>query len=397
MNNNTALRFTDTSSLLLATLVYRVVAVVLVLASLPIRTTLPPWMLEWFERVAYPLLAYSIFSLIFHKKTAALLDNSPWLLYMDLLISAGIISIGGSWRSSYFGYTITSIMLFTIFNGRKGAFISTFVLSAAAVIKDPSGGLPSMQVFFVSDWDMRMGGALIYITTGAILSYFRYLLEKLEMLSKAEVERTALEAKTELALELHDGAKQMVTAILLRMNPLIKNLQHSQDEVADELRWHWRGMNYLKDELNQIMAALRDGEVASRSACDIAEIVEEEAKLAEVMTGFSWKVSLDPQRGCLLPGSKLSLRRFLSEALMNAFKHSWEIDGTITLLFAGDKVILTIADNGRGFDYTENTGLNTTGLKSLKQRAKELNGKLHIKTAPGKGCSVILSLSAQEG
>jgi len=155
MNKYNALRFTDTSSLLLATLVYRVVAVVLVIASLPLRTTLPLWMLEWFGRLSIPLLAYGLFSLIFHKKMAALFYNYRWMLYLDLLTSAGIISIGGSWRSSYFGYTITSIMLFTIFKGRRGAFISTFVLSAAAVIKDPSGGLPSMQVFFVSDWDMR--------------------------------------------------------------------------------------------------------------------------------------------------------------------------------------------------------------------------------------------------
>jgi signal transduction histidine kinase len=392
-----SLRLTDTSCLLLAAIVYRVVAVALVIPTLPIRTTLPLWMLEWFERISYPLLAYSLFSLIFHKKIAALLDKYPLVLYVDLLISVGIISIGGSWRSSYFGYTITSIILFTIFNGKKGAFISTFILSAAALLKDPSGGLPSMQVFFVSDLDLRMGGALMYITTGVILGYFRSLLEKLETLSKAEVEKTAMEAKTELALELHDGAKQMVTAILLRMNPLIKSLQHSQDDVADELRWHWRGMNYLKDELNQIMAALREGEMAGRSACDIAAIIKEEKKIVEVMTGFSWQVVSAPQKITIPPHSKMPLRRFLSEALMNAYKHSWEIDGTITLLSSQDKIVLTITDKGRGFNYSEKSGLNTTGLKSLKHRTRELNGELVVETAPGKGCSVILTLPEQEG
>ncbi len=317
-------------------------------------------------------------------------------MHWQVLISVGIIQIGGSWRSSYFGYTITTIILFTIFKRRIGSYISALVLIVASIIKDPAGGLSSTKIFFVSDWDMRLGAALIYTTAGVILGYFSTLLERLEILSKAKVEETrkltAMEEKERLVLELHDGAKQMVTAMLLRMNPLIKRIKSSQDEIADELRWFWRGMNYLRSELNQVMDTLKGEDNINKSICNIAKIAEEEVKIAEVMTGFSWKISSESHDIYVPLNGKLPLRRFLSEALMNAWKHSGVTTGTIELKCLGESITVTVCDNGKGFNYSGIKGKETVGLKSLKYRAGELNGELVVETAPNKGCKLILTI-----
>jgi signal transduction histidine kinase len=398
MKNNTSLGFSDNSRLLLATLVFRAAAVVLVIFTLPMRPTLPAWMLEWFGLISWPLLLYSLLLLIFHKRAAALLSRYPQLLYADLVISTGIISLGGSWRSSYFGYTITTIILFTIFIGRRGAYISALTLTAAAVIKDPSGGLPAMEVFFVSNWDMRMGAALVYVTTGVILGYFRTLLEDLEKMSKAKVEETgkraAMEEKTRLALDLHDGTKQMVNAMILKMNPLIKKMRPSHDEIADELRWLWRGMNYLRSEFDQVMEMLRQDGPGPGPSRAISLIVEDEARTAEVMTGFLWNVSSGPREIEVPLRSQLPLRRFLSEAMMNAWKHSGTTNGTITIRSMGDSASIIIADQGKGFTHPATKSMRTTGMQSLHHRAHELKGELVIETAPGEGCKLILTIPA---
>lgn len=400
MKNNSLLGFTDNSRLLLVTLIYRVVAVVLVILTLPIRPTLPAWMLEWFGRISSPLLLYSLLLLIFHKKAAPLLSRYPRLLYADLLLSAAIISIGGSWRSSYFGYTITTIILFTIFIGRRGAYISALTLTAAAVIKDPSGGLPAMEVFFVSNWDMRMGAALVYITAGVILGYFRTLLEDLEEMSRAKVEesrkRAAMEEKTRLALDLHDGTKQMVNAMILKMNPLIRKLQPSHDEIADELRWLWRGMNYLRSEFDQVMDMLKREKPEDGSSRALFLIAEEEARTVEVMTGFLWQVSSAPREIEVPLRSHLPLRRFLSEAMMNAWKHSGTTNGTITIRSVGASASIIIADQGKGFTHPATKNRGTTGMQSLHHRAQELKGRLVIETAPGEGCKLVLTIPAPQ-
>lgn len=399
MQNATPLGFTDNSRLLLVTLILRVTAVVLVMLTLPIRPTLPPWMLEWFGRISWPLLLSSLLLLLFHKKAASFLQKHPRLLYTDLLISSGVIMIGGSWRSSYFGYTITTIILFTIFLGRRGAYVSSLTLIAAAVIKDPSGGLPAQEVFFVSNLDMRMGAALIYATAGAILGYFRTLIDSLEEMSRAKVEemrkRTVIEQNTRMALELHDGAKQMIHAMVLKMNPLMKSMQSSDEEFAREFRWLWRGMNHLRCEFDQVMAMLRQDEPGPARSATLLCIVKEEARTVETMTGFSWTIASEVREGSVSLERQMPLRRFLSEAMMNAWKHSGKTAGTIMLHPADGMVVITIADEGRGFKYPPSDLSRTTGMLSLHHRTREMNGRLEFKTLPGGGCRVILTLPDQ--
>jgi signal transduction histidine kinase len=178
------------------------------------------------------------------------------------------------------------------------------------------------------------------------------------------------------------------------MNPLIKRIKPSQDEIADELRWYWRGMNYLRSELNQVMDTLKWEDDINKSICNIVKIAEEEVRIAEVMTGFSWKISSEPNDIYIPLNGKLPLRRFLSEALMNAWKHSGITTGTIELKCSGESVTVTVCDNGKGFNFSDIEDKETVGLKSLKYRAGELNGKLAIETAPDKGCKLILGFPA---
>lgn len=384
----------------LAVLVLRVVSVLLVMATLQIRPTLPVWMLEWFGRISWPLLACSLLLLVFHKKAVVLLDKYPWMLYADLLISVGIIQIGGSWRSSYFGYTITTIILFTLFKGRAGAYFSAFILIIGATIKDPSAGMSSQEVFFVSDWDMRMGAALIYTTTGVILGYFYSLLKKIDTLSRqriAEVQKiSAIEEKTRLALELHDGAKQMVTAMLLMLSPLVKKADLAQKDVADGLRWLWRGMNYLQGELNHVMEMLKNEAGTGGEACAIAEIVREEVQIAEAMTGFSWRIIVESADLYISGKAKLPLRRFVNEAFMNSWKHSGVTSGAVEIRRVGGEAVITLSDQGKGFVCSADQHTGSMGLKSLESRARELDGRFFIETAPNEGCRVTLIVPAYE-
>jgi signal transduction histidine kinase len=140
------------------------------------------------------------------------------------------------------------------------------------------------------------------------------------------------------------------------------------------------------------MNALKEGEHTGGSARDMLSIIKEEAALAEAMTGFRWEISTESHEFKVSSRRDLPIRRFLSEALMNAWKHSGENNGTVTLALMGNRVVLTVADKGRGFDYANAVDSITTGLKSLNHRAKELGADLSIETGPGQGCKLVLTL-----
>jgi signal transduction histidine kinase len=396
MSNASPLRLSDAGKAFFAMLFLRLGCIVATLFAAPLRHTVPHWMAESFFNVSYPLLYCNLVFIIFYKKLSLFLHKYPFALFIDLSLTLGLLLIGGGWRSSYFGYTLTSIIIFTIFDGRRGAYISAAILSAGALIKDPAGGLPFAQEFDFSNWDMRIGAAAAYVLCALITGYFSILLHRLQKLSEAKVEETrklaAMEEKTRMLLALHDGAKQIVTAMLLKMNPLMKSMQSSQNEIAEELRWLWRGVHHLKNELDQVMDAIKNGDRESSSRCNIVAFIEEEARLSKIMTGFSWQLSAEPSEIYIALPSKLPLRRFLNEAFLNAWKHSGETTGTINLRSFERSTIVCIADKGKGFDASERFAIKNTGLLSLNYRARELNAGLDIETAPGMGCKVILTI-----
>jgi signal transduction histidine kinase len=309
--------------------------------------------------------------------------------------------VGGGWRNSYFGYTFTTIVLFAVIAGIRGAAISAGTLAAVALVRDPSGGVPSLQSFLTSSWDMRAGAAEFYVFAGAILATLKSLFDHARRLSAVAVEdarqRAAADAKAQVALDLHDGIKQMVNAMLLRMTPLVRAQQANRDETAEELRWLWTGMSYLKSEFEQVMHALARPSSApeEEAQCELVSVVQEEVNTVHVMTGFRWRLSADPPHIRVALTAPLALRRFLREAFMNAWKHSGEETGSVDVRRTAEAAIVTISDAGRGFEYPVGSTSQTTGIHSLHSRSRELGAKLELDTGLGRGCKVVLTLPVQ--
>jgi signal transduction histidine kinase len=334
--------------------------------------------------------------LLFHKKLADILQKAAFLIYADLIISMAILMIGGGWRSSYFVYTMTTIMLFAIFYNVRGAFVSAVLLAITAFIKDPSGGLPDIEVFHTTKLDMQLGASIAYIIMGLTLGYIRLLLNKIEKLTEIKIENNrqiaSLEEKERLALELHDGAKQMANALVLKMHPLVKSAKTLPKEVADELSWFWRGINYLQSELKQVVNTLKTGKDEGSLVCCVKTLAEEEARIVEIMTGFTWQVAAESETMPAPIKAKTPLRRFIGEALINAWKHSGVMNGRIELKKVNNGICLEIIDFGKGFILPGSPETQTTGLQSLAHRAKELKAQWMIDTEPGRGCKITLIL-----
>jgi signal transduction histidine kinase len=85
-----------------------------------------------------------------------------------------------------------------------------------------------------------------------------------------------------------------------------------------------------------------------------------------------------------------ALFRIVQEALANVARHSLAQNVEITLLFNLDHLILTISDDGQGFDLVSRS--HGFGLRSMKQRAEALGGQMTIDTAPGRGTTLTANI-----
>ena len=85
--------------------------------------------------------------------------------------------------------------------------------------------------------------------------------------------------------------------------------------------------------------------------------------------------------------------RVAGEALQNAFKHSKVSSVKLLLGLADKKIRLSVQDNGVGFSPETAQGKPMSfGLAGMQERAALLGGTLLVRSAPGKGATVILEL-----
>jgi signal transduction histidine kinase len=86
---------------------------------------------------------------------------------------------------------------------------------------------------------------------------------------------------------------------------------------------------------------------------------------------------------------KIVIYRIVQEALNNVAKHSNADTARIEIKRAGGDLLLTIEDNGRGFDMkrmlARDDARRGLGLSSMRERAKFSGGSLEMKSSPGGG------------
>jgi signal transduction histidine kinase len=106
---------------------------------------------------------------------------------------------------------------------------------------------------------------------------------------------------------------------------------------------------------------------------------------------FANGVTVHVELAVALPyAQELALYRIVQELINNALKHAQASQVTVQLLQSSSSLVLTVADDGCGFDYAHvrestQTGL---GLKSLTARVSLLDAMLHIESAVNQGTQV---------
>ena len=88
---------------------------------------------------------------------------------------------------------------------------------------------------------------------------------------------------------------------------------------------------------------------------------------------------------------QVKLFRVLQECLSNAAKHAAAKGVQVKLAFEPDRILLSVRDDGKGFDPAH-TPAGHYGLLNMRERAMKLGGQLIVDSAPGAGTALSFSL-----
>lgn len=184
--------------------------------------------------------------------------------------------------------------------------------------------------------------------------------------------------RNRLAKELHDNVSNELLAIKMK----IADGTSSREEVLDTLQ-------ALQTEVRGI-------------SHDLMPPVFKYASLSEILQDYVYQrnqsgqteltLVLEPEEGFDHLSQKVALEiyRIVQEATGNALKHAQATHIKIILVREGNRIKLTIADNGKGFE--QQTGKLGIGLVIIKERVENLKGVLTLSSVPGKGTDVIVEI-----
>lgn len=119
-----------------------------------------------------------------------------------------------------------------------------------------------------------------------------------------------------------------------------------------------------------------------------------EWQLHEFEKRFSIRTSFNsPDFGTTLPEAmKTGLFRIFQESLTNVARHSKAKKVAVTLNRENGSVILSIKDDGVGFDKENVTNKKTLGILGMKERTSMIGGSYEIISKPGKGTQIVVTI-----
>lgn len=188
--------------------------------------------------------------------------------------------------------------------------------------------------------------------------------------------------KARTAKELHDGVASILSAAKLHINAL-ENIPYS-------------GM--LQDVSSLIDIAI--GEIRSISHNLAPEIILKEGFSQAIQSfcqrinasGFPLHCYMSGELPTLDKSAQLSIYRIIQECVTNMLKHADATAGIIQVMACHEQLLITIEDDGRGFD-TAHVSSGGIGLDSLKARVEKLQGNMDIRSS-AKGTSIFIEINS---
>ncbi len=203
---------------------------------------------------------------------------------------------------------------------------------------------------------------------------------------KVNAEINTLEKeRARIASDLHDDLGPMLSAVKL----LINDVEVTSAEDRDTLN---KASDYIDGVLLQLRTIANDlmPQALTRKGLVVAvnEYVHElnEKRSMQIQFHSSLDLPVPPAQG-------IHLYRITHEVIHNAHKHAKASHMRISLEQKNNQLILSIHDNGCGFDTQNVTTIGKgLGLKNITSRVETLKGNIYLQSAPDKGTTYTIEI-----
>jgi signal transduction histidine kinase len=204
----------------------------------------------------------------------------------------------------------------------------------------------------------------------------------------AQAERLATaQERNRVARDIHDGLGHSLTVVQMQVKAARAVLPADPAKADDVLAKAQQQSEEALGAVRRSVRALRE----PRSTGPLPEALgalAEEASAAGAPTRL--EVSGTPRP--LTDDAAEALYRAAQEGLTNVRKHAHAGRAELLLDYGRTAVGVTVRDDGVGFG----DGTAGFGLVGLRERAAQVGGRLHVESAPGEGCTLMMEVPTME-
>jgi signal transduction histidine kinase len=213
---------------------------------------------------------------------------------------------------------------------------------------------------------------------------------QLTRLANAARQSAVLEERNQLAGEIHDSLAQFFTGISMQLDAAKEVLKKGDN----------KGLSYLERAAELAQFGLAE---ARRSAYSLQPSLTEGLGLAEALQKLVERSNVPGRLRCnfhasgvpeeRLPGTaRHELLRIAQEAISNAVRHAKSTVINVSVRGEPPNLVLEVTDNGSGIAEPQLASGDGFGLSSMRARAENLGARFDVRTAPGRGTSIVVRL-----
>ena len=217
----------------------------------------------------------------------------------------------------------------------------------------------------------------------------------LDRQAATESELASQSERARLARDMHDSLAKTVSGMGFAALALARHIERDPATAAAEARKLAEDARQATREAREIIVGLR---ADAGEQLPLTAALQAEARNWAEASGVQVALAVE-EVGELHPVAERELEWIMREALRNVERHAGAKQVTVRLRRLGGRAVLTVADDGAGFempdDLEELARGRHFGVTGMRERALLAGGELSVESAPGDGCVLSVWVPAE--
>ena len=199
--------------------------------------------------------------------------------------------------------------------------------------------------------------------------------------------------RSRIASEIHDDFSQRLALMALELENAEEAIGVSPDDAVRQVRNILSSASAIGADLHTLSRRLHSSTLER-----LGLVIGVTALCTEfsVQQGIEIDLHTDDVPRSVHPDVALCLFRIVQEGLRNLKKHSGATKAQVRLGRTGDKLFVSVSDEGIGFDVHDLGKKEGLGIRSMEERASLLDGRFEVHSKPGKGTRIEASVPIVE-